>query len=202
MSDARTAPSAARNRAPLTEALAPRLPGRGLVLEVASGTGEHALWFAEAFPHLLWQPTDRDPEALASIGAWQAAEPRPNLLPPLALDAADPGTWPAVAADVVLSINMVHIAPWAAALGLMQGAARVLAPGGRLMLYGPFHEGGVAIGPGNAAFDADLRARDPAWGVRDAGAVQAAAEAHGLRLTERVAMPADNRLLVFGREAG
>lgn len=187
------APSAARNREPLLAVLKARLTEPAFVLEVASGTGEHALWFSTALPHLIWQPTDRDPDARASIAAWRE-QAGPNLLPPVALDAAGP--WPIEHADVVLSINMIHIAPWAAAEGLAAGAARVLRPGGRLILYGPFRQG-PGTTPGNAAFDADLRARNPDWGVRELDEVLALAASHGMHLAEQVEMPANNLVLVF-----
>ena len=194
---ARNAPAAARNREPIFNVLREWLPQPGRVLEVASGTGEHAVWFSGAMPGITWQPTDRDAEALASIAAWRAGAALTNLLPPLHLDASDPGSWPVGPVDAVVSINMIHIAPWAATLGLMAGAARVLGPGGLALLYGPFREGGAHTAPSNAAFDASLQARDPAWGVRDLGAVAAVAAAHGMALAARVAMPANNLILVF-----
>src|SRR5215207_3955528 len=184
-----TSPSVARNREPI-------LAVRGIVLEIASGTGEHAIHFAAALPELIWQPTDRDPEARRSIAARRAAAVLPNLLPPLELDAAAP-SWPVERADAIVAINMIHIAPWSAAEGLMAGAARLLAPGGILYLYGPYQENGRHTAPSNAAFDASLRARDPEWGVRDVGAVAELAARHGLTLAERVAMPANNLSLVF-----
>ena len=174
------------------------LPPSGLVLEIASGTGEHAAWFSAAFPALTWQPTDRDPEALAVIAARRAAAAAANLLAPLALDAAMLA-WPVRRADAIVAINMIHIAPWAATEGLMQGAARVLEPGGVLVFYGPFREAGVALAPSNAAFDADLRARDPAWGLRDLRAVAALARSHRLQPVARVPMPANNLGLVWRR---
>lgn len=195
---AQTSPSVARNREPILAVLRRALPERGLVLEIASGTGEHALHFAAALPGLVWQPSDPDPAALASIAAHRAAEGPPNLLAPIALDVTAP-SWPAARADAVVAINMIHIAPWAAAEGLMRGAGRVLAPGGVLFLYGPYKEGGVHTAPSNAAFDASLRGRDPQWGVRDLEAVAEAAGAQGLALVERVAMPANNLSLVFRR---
>ena len=187
-------PSAARNRGPILDALRPRLPAAGLVLEVASGTGEHAAHLAAALPGLAFQPTDPQPEALASIGAWCAG--LTNVRPALALDAAA-ARWPVAAADAVLCVNMVHIAPWAAVEGLVAGAARVLPPGGLLALYGPYMRGGRHTGPGNAAFDADLRARNPAWGVRALEDVAALAAAAGFGAPEAVQMPADNLLLAF-----
>lgn len=197
MAEARIAPSAARNREPLIATLRSRLPSPGLVLEIASGTGEHALWFAEAFPETDWQPTDTDPEACASIAAWRDTARPPNLRPPALLDAASPATWPIAHADAVLAINMVHIAPWRAALGLFEGAARILPPGGPLILYGPFRVNGAHTGPGNEAFHADLRARNPDWGIRDLHDLAALAARHRLRLHERIPMPADNLTVVF-----
>jgi len=168
------------------------------VLEIASGTGEHAVHFAAALPQLTWQPTDRDGDARASIAAHRAAAGLPNVLPVLELDARAP-RWPLEHADAVVAINMIHIAPWAAAEGLFAGAARVLAPGGVLYLYGPFQEHGRHTAPSNAAFDASLRASDPDWGVRDLGDVCDLAGRNGLVLDQRVAMPANNLSLVFRR---
>jgi SAM-dependent methyltransferase len=192
-----TSPATARNRDPILSVLKPRLPSRGLVLEIAAGAGEHAVWFAAALPGLQWQPTDRDREALASIAAWRAQAALPNLLAPLRLDAADPDSWPVDHADAVVSINMIHIAPWAAAQGLMTGAGRVLAPGGLLFLYGPYLEPGVDTAPSNLAFDESLRRRNPDWGVRRLDEVEALAAEQGLRLEERIAMPANNLSLIF-----
>ncbi len=197
-SAARSAPAAARNCEPILLVLRDYLPRPARVLEIASGTGEHAVWFSGALPELTWQPTDRDPEALRSIAAWCDSTGRPNLLPPLPLDAAT-DTWPVTQADAVVAINMVHIAPWAATQGLIAGAARVLTPGGMLFLYGPFREGGVHTGAGNAAFDADLQARDPSWGIRDLDEIAALASLHGFMAPERIAMPANNLSVVFRR---
>jgi SAM-dependent methyltransferase len=194
--DALTSPSVARNREPILTVLRRVLPARGTVLEIASGTGEHAVHLAAGLPGLKWQPTDRDADALRSIAAHRAAAGLPNLLPPLELDAAAP-SWPVERADAIVSINMIHIAPWRAAEGLMAGAGRLLARGGILYLYGPFKEEGRHTAPSNAAFDASLRARDPEWGVRDVGEVAELAARHGLALAERVAMPANNLSLVF-----
>ncbi|HEY8002982.1 MAG TPA: DUF938 domain-containing protein [Phenylobacterium sp.] len=193
----RTSPSTARNRQPILEALRPRLPPDARVLEVASGAGEHAIFLAGALPGLRWQPTDRDAEALASIAAWRAAAALANLAAPLRLDAADLATWPPGPFDAVVCINMVHISPWAATEGLMAGAARVLAPGGRLFLYGPFLEAEVVTAPSNLAFDESLKARDPAWGLRDLAEVRALAASAGLGFLERIAMPANNLVVVF-----
>jgi len=192
-----SSPATARNRGPILEVLRSRLPTSGLVLEVAAGAGEHAVFNAAAFPTLQWRPTDVDVQALESIDAWREAAGLPNLLPALRLDAADPDSWPVAQADAVISINMVHISPWAAAEGLMAGAARVLPAGGGLFLYGPFFERDVATAPSNLAFDESLRRRNPAWGVRRLEAVAAAAGAEGLALAERIAMPANNLTLVF-----
>ena len=174
-------PAVARNREPILAVLRRVLPERGTVLEIASGTGEHAAYFATHLPHLTWQPTDVDPDALASIEAHRAEANAPNLLAPVVLDVTAP-RWPVDAADAIVSINMIHIAPWAAAEGLMRGAARLLAPGHVLYLYGPFKENGQHTAPSNAAFDAGLRARDPAWGVRDTGEVRDARAKPWLRL--------------------
>jgi SAM-dependent methyltransferase len=195
--DARSSPATARNREPILAVLRERLPASGLVLEVAAGAGEHAVWMARALPGLSWLPTDR--EDLSSITAWRAAAGLPNLLEPRLLDAADPDRWPVAAADAVVCINMLHIAPWRAAEGLMAGAARVLPRGARLFLYGPYRESGVATAPSNAAFDADLKRRDPEWGLRDLEAVAELARAHGLALAERIAMPANNLVVMFER---
>ena len=194
---ARSSPSVQRNREPILEVLKTILPSTGRVLEIASGTGEHAAGFAQGLPELMWRPTDRDPESLASIAAWREAAGAPNLMEPMVLDAADPAGWPVTSAGAVVAINMIHISPWDSAVGLMTGAARVLPSGGVLYLYGPFREGGVHTAPSNAAFDADLQRRNPAWGVRDLDAVKALAAEHGFSLVKRVAMPANNLSVVF-----
>lgn len=202
MADARRfAPAAARNRGPILEALRGRLPTSGLLLEVASGSGEHAVHLAAAFPALTIQPSDPDPEARASIAAWAAETGLPNIRPPLALDAAA-AAWPVSRADAVLCINMIHIAPWQACEGLVRGAARLLPPGGPLILYGPFRRGGAHTAPSNAAFDESLRAQDPRWGVRNLEAVAALAAAEGFAAPEVVPMPANNLILVFRRLDG
>jgi SAM-dependent methyltransferase len=190
----RSAPAALRNREPIAEVLADWLPSRGLVLEVASGTGEHSAFFAERFPNLEWQPSDVDPGALASIRAWHAQAKHANLREPLVLDAAAPG-WPIDRADALLNVNMVHISPWAAALGLIAGAARVLAPGGPLILYGPWLKDDVPTVPSNLEFDSDLKRRDPEWGLRRVEDFAQAAAEQGLELAETRAMPANNLML-------
>lgn len=194
---ARVSPSTARNRAPILEVLAPRLPALGLVLEIAAGAGEHAVHNAAALPHLQWRPTDPDAEALASIAAWRDHAALPNLLPPLRLDASDPDNWPVAQADAIVNINMIHISPWSATQGLMAGAARVLPPGGLLYLYGPYLEAGVETAPSNLAFDQSLKDRNSAWGLRRLEEVAALASECGLRLTERLAMPANNLSVIF-----
>jgi SAM-dependent methyltransferase len=193
---AQFAPAVARNRDPILAVLKRVLPAQGTVLEVASGTGEHAAYFAAHLPHLTWQPTDIDPAALTSIAAHRTTAGAANLLAPLELDVRAP-PWAVTQADAVVSINMIHIAPWSAAEGLMAGAGRLLADGQPLYLYGPFQENGRHIAPSNAAFDASLRAQDPAWGVRDLGDVRALADRYSLEFVERVAMPANNLSLVF-----
>ena len=195
---AKTAPAVARNREPILRVLRNILPPSALVLEIASGTGEHAVWFSRALPAITWQPTDQDPEALKSITAWRDMTGLPNLLPPQSLDAAAEA-WPVVQADAVIAINMVHIAPWAATQGLFAGAARVLSRGGLLFLYGPFREGNVHTSAGNSAFDADLRAQNSSWGIRDLADIAVLARRHGFEAPERIAMPANNLSVVFRR---
>ena len=195
----RSAPHVARNAVPIAEVLRAVLPERGLVLEIASGTGEHILHFAREFPELRWQPSDPDPAALASIEAWRAGAGPANLLSPVALDARSPD-WPVAAADAILCINMVHISPWAATLGLLRGAGRLLGPGAPLYLYGAYRQAGVPTAPSNEAFDASLRARDPEWGLRQLEDVVAAAAAQGLRLETVVPMPANNLSVVLRKD--
>ena len=192
----RSAPAAQRNREPIIEVLREWLPAEGLVLEVASGTGEHAVAFAEAFPNLEWQPSDVHPDALTSIAAWRDECALPNLRAPLALDASAPD-WPIDCADAVLSINMVHISPWASALGLLDGAARILGPGAPLILYGPWISDSVQTVASNLAFDADLKRRDREWGLRRVEAFAAAASERGLALEAQRWMPANNMMLLL-----
>jgi len=194
---ARTSPSTARNRQPILEVLAPRLPEGARVLEIASGAGEHAVFLAAALPGVSWRPSDPDPVARESIAAWRAQANLPNLEAPLLLDAADLATWPTEPVDAVVCINMIHISPWAASEGLMAGAGRLLAPSGRLFLYGPYVEAGVPTAPSNLAFDDSLKSRNPAWGLRDVADVEVLAAANGLKLIERIAMPANNLIVVF-----
>jgi SAM-dependent methyltransferase len=196
------APSAARNRGPIWSVLRQHLPQRGLVLEVASGSGEHIVHFAQlAGPDLIFQPSDADAQARASIDAWIAEAGLPNVRPALALDAAA-DTWPIGRADVVVCINMIHISPWASALGLVAGAARVLPPGGLLYLYGPYRREGRHTAPSNEVFDRDfLRARNPEWGVRDLEAVAALASEAGFAPPLIEKMPANNLSVVFQRQS-
>ncbi|GLR47824.1 DUF938 domain-containing protein [Sphingomonas astaxanthinifaciens] len=194
----RTAPAASRNRDPILAVLREWLPASGLVLEVASGTGEHAIAFAAAFPNLDWQPSDPDPEARESIAAWRAEEGTPNLRPPLALDVAS-DNWPVTEAAAIVAINLVHISPPEASIGLLDGAARLLAPGAPLILYGPWRVRGEPLVPSNLAFDAALKERDPRYGLRELTSFAAEARDRGLVLAERRAMPANNLSLRFVR---
>ena len=190
------APSAERNREPIAQVLARVLPAEGLVLEIASGSGMHAVHLAARFPGLTWQPSDPDGDALASIAAWRDDANLANLQSPVCLDVeAEP--WPVAAANAVICINMIHIAPWRAAQGLMAGAARLLSAGAPLYLYGPYRQHGVHTAPSNEAFDVSLRARDPSWGVRDLRDIEAEAARHGFALADVVAMPANNHSLIF-----
>ena len=192
----RHAPATARNSEPLAEVLAEELHDRGLVLEVASGSGEHAVFLARQFPALDWQPSDVDLEALASVDAWAAEAAVANLRPAIALDAAQ-ANWPIAAADAVLCVNMVHISPWSAAVGLFTGAGRILTSGAPLVLYGPFIEPGRETAPSNLAFDQSLKQRNSEWGLRNTADLDALAADHGLRRTARYAMPANNLVLVY-----
>jgi hypothetical protein len=198
--NARVSPSTGRNRLPILGVLRTRLPASGLVLEVAAGAGEHAVYFAAAFDALQWQPTDLDAEALASIAAWRQGAGLDNLLPPLRLDAALPDTWPVEFADAIVAINMIHISPWSATAGLMAGAARALPSGGGMFLYGPFIESGVSTAPSNVEFDQSLRRRNPEWGIRCLDQLGALGARHGLSLSERITMPANNLILVFRKD--
>jgi SAM-dependent methyltransferase len=197
----RFAPAAARNRDPIRDLLLPALPARGLVLEIASGSGEHTMHIASASPpDLTFQPSDPDPSALASIDAWLTHLGLGNVRPALALDASSE-SWPVAQADTIICINMIHIAPWKAAEGLMRGARRLLPAGGLLYLYGPFRRDGHHTSPGNAAFDLSLRAENPDWGVRDFESVSALATANGFGAPAITQMPANNLSLFFRRLA-
>ncbi|BAI97612.1 SAM-dependent methyltransferase [Sphingobium sp. TA15] len=191
----RHAPATARNRDAILAVLREELPSSGLVLEVASGSGEHAVHFAAALPALDWQPSDPDPAALASIEAWREEAGLANVRPPIRLDAA--ADWPVEAADAVLCINMVHISEWAATAGLFKGRAKLLPAGAPLIIYGPFLEADVETAPTNRAFDRSLKARNPEWGLRDVADLDRVGEAFGLAQVRRMEMPANNLILIY-----
>ncbi|WP_313573876.1 DUF938 domain-containing protein [Brevundimonas sp.] len=193
-------PAAERNSAAILEVLRAHLPAQGRVLEVAAGSGQHAVAFSNALPGLDWTPSDPSAEARASIEAWRAKTGAANLRPALTVDMLDDASWPSGPLDAIVCINMIHISPWSAAQGLMRLAERSLTrPGGLLYLYGPYREAEVPLAPSNAAFDDSLKGRDPAWGLRDRGEVETLARSHGLALTLRRAMPANNLSLIFRR---
>lgn len=192
------APATGRNRDPILAILRRCLPPTGTVLEVASGTGEHAVYFGAQLPELEWQPTDPDPRARESIAGWVEATAVPNVRAPLDLDVTQT-PWGVDAVDAVVAINMVHIAPWCCCEALMAEAGRMLPPGGVLYVYGPFHVTGVPTAPSNHAFDVSLREQDPRWGLRLLDDVVALATESELQLHEKVPMPANNLSLVFKR---
>ncbi len=193
-------PAAERNLPPILKVLQRVLPVQGTALEIASGTGQHVAGFAQGLPGWTWQPSDAQDDALGSIAYWCAQAGVANVLPPVRLDVLAP--WPLVNKfDAIYCANMLHISPWATCAALMQGAAQHLAPNGVLITYGPYLERGVPTSAGNLDFDADLRQRDPAWGIRQLADVQQLAALAGLVLRERVAMPANNLLLVFSFSA-
>ncbi|MBL8548844.1 MAG: DUF938 domain-containing protein [Hyphomonadaceae bacterium] len=198
-----SSPATARNREPILAVLQRVLPPQGAVLEIASGAGEHAVHVARAMPGLTWRPSDPDPDSRASIAEWIAHESLANVMPPLAIDASTDDWGPDAETggpfDAIVSINMVHISPWASAIGLFAGAARLLKRDGVLFLYGPFMIGGAHTAPSNEAFDASLKSRNPAWGLRDLADIERLALANGLALRERVEMPANNQSLIFAR---
>ncbi len=199
MTDSRLqSPAAARNLQPILRVLREVLPARARVLEVASGSGEHAVHFAGAVPGWIWQPSDPHPRALASIAAWSEAVRLDNLCKPLRLDVT--GEWPAERFDAVVAINLLHISPWTASEALMAGATACLAPGGVVVLYGPFRREGCHTAASNAAFDADLRRRDPQWGIRDLAEVEEEAQRYGLLLARVLPMPANNLILILRRQ--
>lgn len=193
-----SSPASIRNAGPILEVLKAHLPARGRVLEIAGGSGQHSVAFAGALPDLDWTPSDPSPEARASMAAWAAQAKLSNLRAPLALDMLDEAGWPTERAEAIVCINMIHISPWAAAEGLMRLAGRTLRrPGGLLALYGPYREAEVELAPSNADFDASLKSRNADWGLRDRDAVVADAQTAGLALTRRIAMPANNLMLLF-----
>lgn len=196
----RFAPSAARNRDAILSVIGARLPKRGHVLEIASGSGEHITFIAAAHPQLTYQPSDPDPDNRDSIDAWTRHLGLGNVAPAVDLDAIRPFDPTTVVADVILCVNMIHIAPWQATIGLVRNAAAILPKSGLLYVYGPYRRGGVHTAPSNEAFDADLRARNPAWGIRDLEAVADVALAEGFTAPEIVAMPANNFSVIFARE--
>jgi SAM-dependent methyltransferase len=195
----RFSPAAERNKDPIAAALARLLPPRGDALEIASGSGQHVVHLAAAFPDWTWQPTDGDPESLASIAAWIAAAGVANVRAPLHLDVEAPACpiLPMAAVDAVFCANLLHISRWRAGEALFAGAGRLLRPGGLLLIYGPFLVDGEPTAPSNLAFDADLKRRDPEWGLRRLADLDAAAAAAGIALEQRIALPANNQLLVF-----
>lgn len=197
----RLSPAAERNKRPILDVLRQALPAEANVLEIAAGTGQHAAWFAAAMPGWRWQASDAQADALDSIRAWAADLPHAQRPAVLQLDVMQ-GEWPVepAAFDGIYCANMLHIAPWAACAALMQGAARHLAPAGRLITYGPYLEDGVPTSPGNLAFDESLRRENPAWGIRRREDVEQQARLAGLCLHERHALPANNLLLVWRRE--
>jgi hypothetical protein len=213
--DRQFAPATQRNREPILEVLLQVLPPTGTVLEISSGTGEHAVFFAPHLQPRLWIPSDPNPIARASIAAWRQQGAAANLLAPIAIDASD-SSWPIEQAELpeglqglnlqqnpieaIVNINMIHIAPWSACLGLFAGARRILPTGGILYLYGPFKQGGQHTAPSNEAFDASLQAQNLAWGVRNLDDVVAVAQAHNFKLTQSIAMPANNFSIVFQAE--
>jgi cyclopropane fatty-acyl-phospholipid synthase-like methyltransferase len=192
------APATQRNREPILAVARKHFPKAGTVLEVGAGSGEHAVFLAGHFGGLRWHPTDPDADARASIDAWREHTHAENVAAAAELDVCS-DTWPLERADVIVNVNMIHIAPWRACVGLMRGAGRCLSAGGLLMMYGPYMIDGAHTAPSNEAFDQSLRSRNPDWGVRDLREVVAEAEGNGLQLTERIAMPANNFTLVFRR---
>jgi SAM-dependent methyltransferase len=199
MTDARRyAPATQRNRGPILELLRGVLPARGLVLEIASGTGEHVVHFARELPGLTFQPSDPEPSARDSIAAWTTTENLTNIRPPMEIDAATT-PWPVEAADAIVCVNMIHISPWASTLGLMRGAAAILPAGAPLFLYGPYFRADVPTAPSNLEFDADLKRRNPAWGLRDLAAVAEVARAAGFSAPVVTEMPANNLGVVYRR---
>ncbi len=194
----RHSPACERNQGPILEVLGPLLARSTHVLEIAAGTGMHAVHMAPALPHLRWQPSDVSTRSLQSIRAWQALQPAENLAAPVALDVRE-ADWPVEDIDAIFNANMIHISPWSVTEGLMSGAGRLLSAGGLLVMYGPYKLDGAHTAESNARFDQSLRAQDPSWGVRDLVAVMVLADSHGLDFEQRVQMPANNQIVVFRR---
>lgn len=196
-----SSPAAGRNAGPILSVLAPLLRPGMEVLEIASGSGEHAVAFSRVLKGVTWRPSDADPDARVSIAAWASRSGGEGLLPALDVDAAEPTTWPRQPFDgpydAVVAINLIHISPWAATRGVMMGSSLVLKPGGFLYLYGPYREASVSLAPSNVAFDAGLRARDPAWGLRDLDEVKSLAADNGLSFEARHPMPSNNLSVIF-----
>jgi len=193
-------PAAERNAGPILAVLQRYLPDTGRIVEIASGTGQHAAHFAAAFPRADWQPCDIDPNALASIRAWRGEVATPNLAEPIELD-VHWRKWPIAQADGLVCINLLHIAPWTATQGLFEGASHIVTAGAPLLTYGPFRVGGAHVADSNTRFDAELQRRDPSWGVRDIEAVAEVGRANGFEPMETIVMPANNRMLAFRRQA-
>lgn len=194
----RHAPATLLNRDPILGVLRDVLPQTGRLLEIASGTGEHARYFAEALPGIAWQPSDLDPEALGSIQAHRGAAACNNIADPIVLDVTHQ-PWPVERADAMLCVNMIHIAPWECCEALLRGAGDILATDGPLVLYGPYKRDGAHTAPSNEAFDQSLRAQNPSWGVRDMGDIERVGNEHGLRLDTIVPMPSNNFCLILRR---
>lgn len=192
-------PSAERNKGPIADVLKHVLPDHGMVLEISSGTGQHAVHFAREMPDLIWQPSERDEPSLQWIKQWMAAEALPNILPPLRLDVTEL-PWQAGPAAAVVCLNMIHIAPWSATEGLVGGAEAALGEGGVLFLYGPYRRNGVPTAPSNEAFDGQLRARSPEWGLRNVEDVARCAMLHGFGPPEIHEMPANNLSVIFRKQ--
>lgn len=192
------APSAARNMQPVCDVLQPLLPKRGTVLEIASGSGEHIVKLAELTPETTFQPSDPGEDERRSIDAWRQSLKLDNVQPAISIDATA-SQWPIASADVVYCMNMIHISPWAATVGLIEGAARTLATDGLLYTYGPYRRDGRHTSTGNETFDQSLRQRNPEWGIRDVEEIISLAESHGFRTPDIVEMPANNLSLLFRR---
>ena len=190
------APATVRNRDFILDVLRDVLPMTGVILEIASGSGEHVVHFARNLPSLVFQPSDREPDALRSISAWVEAADVANARAPIVLDASQ-SPWPIASADGIICINMVHISPWDATVGLIRGAAAILPPGSPFYLYGPYKREGFATAPSNEAFDRNLRDRNPTWGLRDLEAVVAIARSVGFSVPTVTEMPANNLSVVF-----